>query len=159
MKKPTALQSDGIAPAAARWYFVLRSMAISCPDRKEMSILKTTGLVAGHYECRSLAETLPAMEVVERTVSLGTLKHPNTEWRLIVHEGGPNAPEKSLDNHYGFRVGAQHGRAHTAGHWNKPLADNGAAAGITELGKLDAIDDKTSFIFSDPDRNWWELNA
>ncbi len=46
-----------------------------------------------------------------------------------------------------------------AGHWNKPLADNGAAAGITELGKLDAIDDKTSFIFSDPDRNWWELNA
>lgn len=81
MKKPTTLQSDGIAPAAARWYFVLRSMAISCPDRKEMSILKTTGLVAGHYECRSLAETLPAMEVVERTASLGTLKHPNTEWR------------------------------------------------------------------------------
>ena len=26
-----------------------------------------------------------------------------------------------------------------AGHWNKPLADNGAAAGITELGKLDAL--------------------
>ena len=65
-----------------------------------MSILKTTGLVAGHYECRSLAETLPvltdllAMEVIERTASLGTLKHPNTEWRLIVHEVGPNAPER-----------------------------------------------------------------
>ena len=35
-------------------------------------MLKTTGLIAGHYECRSLAETLPiftdllAMEVVER---------------------------------------------------------------------------------------------
>jgi hypothetical protein len=36
---------------------------------------------------------------------------------------------------------------------------NGAAAGITELGKLDAIGGKTSFIFSDPDRNWWELSA
>jgi len=65
-----------------------------------MSILKTTGLVAGHCECRSLAETLPvltdllAMEVIERTASLGTLKHPNTEWRLIVHEVGPNAPER-----------------------------------------------------------------
>ena len=40
-----------------------------------MSIFKTTGLVAGHYECRSLAETLPvftdllAMEVVEQTAS------------------------------------------------------------------------------------------
>ena len=149
-----------------------------------MSILKTTGLVAGHYECRSFAETLPvftdllAMEVVEQTASVATLKHPNTEWRLIVHEGGPHAPEKSFDNHYGFRVahheeveaawkhleankekyglskitkpqsahfaysiyfrepggnhleieyynpgGAQHGRAHTAGHWAKPLAD------------------------------------
>ena len=37
-----------------------------------MSILKTTGLIAGHYECRSLAETLPvftdllAMEIVEQ---------------------------------------------------------------------------------------------
>jgi hypothetical protein len=63
-------------------------------QEKEMSILKSTGFVAGHYECRSLAETLPvftdllAMEVVERTASVATLKHPNTEWRLIVHEGG-----------------------------------------------------------------------
>lgn len=303
-----------IAPAAARWYFVPGSDGDKLlSQEKEMSILKTTGLVAGHYECRSFAETLPvftdllAMEVVERTASVATLKHPNTEWRLIVHEGGPHAPEKSFDNHYGFRVahheeveaawkhleankekyglskitkpqsahfaysiyfrepggnhleieyynpgGAQHGRAHTAGHWGKPLADerlsqrgylpqafthgtlqcdniersrqfytevlgleilagfntaqyikhaaapwyivvlkrsprqylapvnrftlqmdsaaaveqahrefstNGAAAGITELGKLDAIDGKIRFIFSDPDRNWWELNG
>ena len=74
-------------------------------------MLKTTGLVAGHYECRSLDETLPvftdllAMEVVERKAGEATLKHPNTDWRLIVHEGGPNAPEKTFDNHYGFRVG------------------------------------------------------
>ena len=38
-----------------------------------MSILKTTGLVAGHYECRSCEETLPvftdllAMEIIEQT--------------------------------------------------------------------------------------------
>jgi catechol 2,3-dioxygenase-like lactoylglutathione lyase family enzyme len=278
-----------------------------------MSILHTTGLVAGHYECRSLSETLPvftdllAMEIVEQKAGEATLKHPNTEWRLIVHEGGPDAPEKGFDNHYGFRVahheeveaawkyieankekyhlskitkpqsahfaysiyfrepggnhleieyynpgGAQHGRAHTAGHWHKPLTDerlaergylpqafthgtlqcddidrsrrfytevlgleilagfnnaqyikhaaapwyivvlkrsprqylapvnrftlqldsaaaveqahrefstNGEAAGITELGKLDAINRKVSFIFSDLDKNWWELTA
>ena len=145
-------------------------------------MLKTTGLIAGHYECRSLAETLPvftdllAMEIVEQKAGEATLKHPNTNWRLIVHEGGPDAPEKTFDNHYGFRVGtheeveaawkyieahkekyrlskitkpqsahfaysiyfrepggnhleieyynpggALHGRAHTAGHWENPL--------------------------------------
>ncbi|MGE5058724.1 MAG: hypothetical protein ACM3N3_05665 [Betaproteobacteria bacterium] len=73
-------------------------------------MLKTTGLIAGHYECRSLAETLPiftdllAMEIEERKSNEAILKHPNTDWRLIVHESGPNAPEKGFDNHYGFRV-------------------------------------------------------
>ena len=42
---------------------------------------------------------------------------------------------------------------------HREFSINGTAAGITELGKLDAIDGKTSFIFSDPDRNWWELNG
>ncbi|HEY7322890.1 MAG TPA: VOC family protein [Candidatus Binatia bacterium] len=276
-------------------------------------MLHTTGLVAGHYECRSLSETLPvftdllAMEIVEQKAGETTLKHPNTDWRLIVHEGGAAAPEKGFDNHYGFRVarheeveaawkyieankekyhlgkitkpqsahfaysiyfrepggnyleieyynpgGAQHGRAHTAGHWQKPLTDerlaergylaqafthgtlqcddiersrcfytevlgleilagfNNAqyikhasapwyivvlkrsprqylapvnrftlqmgsateveqahrefsakreAVGITELGNLDAIDGDIGFIFSDLDKNWWELTA
>ena len=50
-----------------------------------MSILRTTGLVAGHYECRSLAETLPvftdllAMEIVEQKAAEATLKHLNTD--------------------------------------------------------------------------------
>jgi hypothetical protein len=42
---------------------------------------------------------------------------------------------------------------------HREFSINGTAAGITELGKFDAIDGKTSFIFSDPDRNWWELNG
>ncbi len=82
-------------------------------------MLKTTGLIAGHYECRSLAETLPvftdllAMEVIERKAKQATLQHPNTDWRLIIHEGGPGAPEKGFDNHYGFRV-ASHGEVEAA---------------------------------------------
>ena len=276
-------------------------------------MIKTTGLIAGHYECRSLAETLPvftdllAMDVVERKPGEATLKHPNTDWRLIVHEGGPNAPEKAFDNHYGFRVGthkeveaawkyveahkdkyhltkitkpqsahfaysiyfnepggntleieyynpggAHHGRSHTAGHWEKPLvsensasrgfvpqafthgtlqcddieksrrfytevlgleiaagfqmaqyikhaatpwyivvlqrsprrylapvnrftlrldsaqeveqahrefAAHGESIGITELGRLESLSDATNFIFSDLDKNWWELTS
>ena len=278
-----------------------------------MSMLHTTGLVAGHYECRSLPETLPvftdllAMEIVEQKAGEAILKHPNTDWRLIVHEGGAGAPEKGFDNHYGFRVahheeveaawkyieankenyhlskitkpqsahfaysiyfrepggnhleieyynpgGSQHGRVHTAGHWQQLLPGDhfpgrgylpqafthgtlqcddiersrrfytgvlgleilagfnnaqyikhasapwyivvlkrsprqylapvnrftlemgsaaeveqahrgfsakGEAVGITELGNLDAINGKVSFIFSDLDRNWWELTA
>jgi catechol 2,3-dioxygenase-like lactoylglutathione lyase family enzyme len=276
-------------------------------------MLKTTGLIAGHYECRALAETLPvftdllAMEVVDQKPGEATLKHPNTEWRLIVHEGGPGAPEKGFDNHYGFRVGSHeeveaawkyveahkqkyrlskitkpqsahfaysiyfrepggnhleieyynpggvlHGRSHTAGHWDKPLSNerfpgrgylpqafthgtlqcddiersrrfytevlgleiaagfNNAqyikhasapwyivvlkrsprqylapvnrftlelgsqteveqahrdfaasreTIGITELGDLDQTNGNVNFIFSDVDRNWWELTA
>ena len=274
-------------------------------------MLKTTGLIAGHYECRSLDETLPvftdllAMEVIERKPGQATVKHPNTDWQLIVHEGGTGAPEKSFDNHYGFRVashkeveaawefveankekyrlskitkpqsahfaysiyfhepggnhleieyynpgGALHGRPHTAGHWQDSMSseqfpgrgyvpqafthgtlqcDNversrrfyievlgleiaagfntaqyikhpaspwyivvlqrhprqylapvnrftlqiGSATeveqahrefetkqnelGITEVGRLESNNGKASFIFSDLDKNWWEL--
>jgi len=147
-------------------------------------MLKPIGLIEGHYECRSLGETLPvftdllAMEVVERKANQAALKHPNTDWRLVVHESGAGAPEKTFDNHYGFRVAshtevdaawkyiqahkakyridkitkpqkahfgysvyfhepggnhleieyynpgsALHGRAHTAGHWEKALSE------------------------------------
>jgi catechol 2,3-dioxygenase-like lactoylglutathione lyase family enzyme len=73
-------------------------------------MLKPVGLINGHYECRSLDETLPiftdllALEVVERKEGEAVVKHPNTEWRLVVHEGGPDAPNKPHTNHYGFRV-------------------------------------------------------
>ena len=73
-------------------------------------MLKPIGLTEGHYECRSLDETLPiftdllALEIVERKDHEAVLKHPNTAWRLVVHEGGPNAANKPHTNHYGFRV-------------------------------------------------------
>jgi catechol 2,3-dioxygenase-like lactoylglutathione lyase family enzyme len=276
-------------------------------------MLKTIGLIEGHYECRSLDETLPvftdllAMEIVERKAGQATIKHPNTDWRLIVHEGGPGAPEKTFDNHYGFRVathteveaaweyieahkdkyrlskitkpqsahfaysiyfhepggnhleieyynpgGALHGRSHTAGHWDNILTSErfpgrgyvpqafthgtlqcddversrrfyvevlgleiaagfntaqyikhpaapwylvvlqrsprqylapvnrftlqvGSAAeveqahreflshknslGLNDIADIDRADGKVNFIFSDPDKNWWELTA
>jgi catechol 2,3-dioxygenase-like lactoylglutathione lyase family enzyme len=75
-------------------------------------MLKPIAMTEGHYECRSLDETLPiftdllALEVVERKDREAVVKHPNTVWRLVVHEGGPDAPNKPHTNHYGFRVGS-----------------------------------------------------
>lgn len=73
-------------------------------------MLKPVGLTEGHYECRSLDETLPiftdllALQVIEQTQKKAIVKHPNTAWRLVIHEGGQNARSKPHTNHYGFRV-------------------------------------------------------
>jgi catechol 2,3-dioxygenase-like lactoylglutathione lyase family enzyme len=73
-------------------------------------MLKPIGLTQGHYECRKLEETLPvltelcAMNVIGRKNGEAILRHPNTGWNLVVHEGGADAPEKPHNNHYGFRV-------------------------------------------------------
>lgn len=73
-------------------------------------MLSPAGLTHGHYECRVLDETLPvltdllAMTVVQRKDREAVLEHPNTRWRLVVHEGGAGAADKPRNNHYGFRV-------------------------------------------------------
>ncbi|MGH7927937.1 MAG: hypothetical protein ACREQV_09100, partial [Candidatus Binatia bacterium] len=73
-------------------------------------MLRPVGITEGHYECRSLDETLPiftdllAAEIVERTEKQAVVKHPNTVWRLVIHEGGPDSKNKPHSNHYGFRV-------------------------------------------------------
>jgi len=73
-------------------------------------MLKPIGLTHGHCECRVLDETIPvftdllAMTVVARKHGEAVLTHPNTAWRLVVHEGGPDALDKPHNNHYGFRV-------------------------------------------------------
>ena len=72
-------------------------------------MLKPLGLTHGHYECRKLDETLPvltdllAMRIVERSGSQAIVEHPNTPWRLVVHED-PKASDKPHNNHYGVRV-------------------------------------------------------
>jgi len=73
-------------------------------------MLRPIGITEGHYECRLLDETLPiftdllAAEIVERTEKQAVVKHPNTAWRLVIHEGGPDSKNKPHSNHYGFRV-------------------------------------------------------
>jgi hypothetical protein len=60
-------------------------------------MIKTTALAATHMECRNLQESLKvltellAFEKVSEKPGEVTLKHPNTHWKLVVHEAGPNA--------------------------------------------------------------------
>jgi len=124
-----------------------------------MPLLKTTGLIAGHYECRSLAETLPvftdllAMEVIERKPGEATLKHPNTDWRLIVHEGGPDAPEKGFDNHYGFRVGS-HGEVEAAWRY---LEAHKEKYRLSKITKPQSAHYAYSIYFHEPGGNHLEI--
>src|SRR5207302_10346849 len=67
----------------------------SAMSSSSTSVIQPTGLVHGHGECRYLDETIPvlshilALELVDRRDGEATLKHPNTGWKLILHEGVP----------------------------------------------------------------------
>ena len=74
-------------------------------------MLKPTGLVSGHYECRSFDESLPilkeflALEVVDeqdRRKNSSDIRTPaGSSSSMLI---GPAAPIKSMRNHYGVRV-------------------------------------------------------
>ena len=72
-------------------------------------MIKPIALSATHMECRNLPESLAVMtdllafEKLAEKPGEATLKHPNTHWRLVLHEA-PDAPVKQMHNHWGVRV-------------------------------------------------------
>lgn len=122
-------------------------------------MLKPVGLTCGHYECRSLDETLPvftdllAMEVVERTKGRAIVKHPNTAWLLVVHEGGPGASKKPHNNHYGFRVAAPD---EIEAAWTY-IQEHKQRYGITRVTKPHEIHFANSIYFDEPGGNDLEI--
>ena len=72
--------------------------------------VESLGIIKGHYECNYLDQTVPvlsellALEVVASGNKEVTMKHPNTDWLLVVHESGADVPDKPFRNHYGVRV-------------------------------------------------------
>ena len=122
-------------------------------------MLKPIGLIAGHYECRSLDQTLPvftdllAMEIIERKAKQATIQHPNTGWLLIVHESGAAAPEKTFDNHYGFRV-ASHTEVEAAWEY---LEANKHKYHIDKITKPQKAHFAYSVYFHEPGGNHLEI--
>ena len=122
-------------------------------------MLKPVGLTHGHYECRSLDETLPvltdllAMTLLERNSGQAVLKHPNTAWRLVVHESGPAAPDKPHNNHYGVRVA--HAEEVDAAH--DYLETNKARFGLRRVSPPRSQHFARSVYFEEPGGNTLEI--
>jgi catechol 2,3-dioxygenase-like lactoylglutathione lyase family enzyme len=123
--------------------------------------IQPTGLVHGHSECRYLDETLPvltqvlALELIERHDGHAVLKHPNTAWKLILHEGGAEVRDKPERNHYGVRVS------------NNQEVDNAyqyllakrEKLGLKKVVKRKERDGSYSMFFVEPGGNYWEIES
>ena len=122
-------------------------------------MLRPVGLTHGHYECRSLDETLPvftellAMRVVERRNSKAVVQHPNTAWRLVVHEAGAESPDKPHNNHYGVRVA----RAEEVDAAHRYLVTNKERFGLRRISPPRSQHFARSVYFVEPGGNTLEI--
>jgi len=124
-------------------------------------VVQATGLVHGHSECRFLDETIPvlshvlALEVVNKSDKQVTMKHPNTGWLLIVHEGGADARDKPERNHYGVRV-SNNNEVDNAYQY---LLANKEKLRLKKVVKRKERAGSYSLFFVEPGGNYWEIES
>ena len=124
-------------------------------------MLQPIALSKTHMECRYLEETVPvltdllAFEKVAEQPGEVTLKHPNTDWLLIVHEAGPDAPTKQMHNHWGVRV-ATKGEVDAAYEY---LTARKKEYGLEQIGKPLYNHGSYSVYFLEPGTNGWEIEC
>jgi catechol 2,3-dioxygenase-like lactoylglutathione lyase family enzyme len=123
--------------------------------------IESLGIIKGHYECNFLDETVPvlsqllALEVVDRGDKEVTMKHPNTDWLLVVHESGPDVPDKPFRNHYGVRV-TNNAEVDRAYEYLMAKKDE------LRLKKVVMRNERTgsySVFFVEPGGNYWEIES
>jgi catechol 2,3-dioxygenase-like lactoylglutathione lyase family enzyme len=125
------------------------------------SILRPTGLVHGHSECRFLDESIPvltsvlALEVIDRRAHEAVLKHPNTDWKLILHEGGAKVKDKPERNHYGVRVSDNE----EVDHAYQYLLANKENLNLKKVVKRRERSGSYSMFFVEPGGNYWEIES
>ena len=125
------------------------------------SVVKPVGLIHGHTEVRFLDETIPvlskvlALELIERNGNEAVMKHPNTEWKLILHEGGAEVKDKPERNHYGVRVSNNQevDRAY------QYLLAAKEQLGLKKVVKRRERDGSYSMFFVEPGGNYWEIES
>jgi catechol 2,3-dioxygenase-like lactoylglutathione lyase family enzyme len=125
------------------------------------SVVQPTGLVHGHCECRYLDESVPVLsgvlglDVLERAGDVATLKHPNTGWKLILHQGGAEVEDKPERNHYGVRV-SNNQEVDNAYQY---LLANKEKLGLKKVVKRRERDGSYSMFLVDPGGNYWEIES
>jgi catechol 2,3-dioxygenase-like lactoylglutathione lyase family enzyme len=125
------------------------------------SIIQPTGLVHGHTEVRFLDETIPALskvlalDLLERRDHEAVMKHPNTGWKLIVHEGGTEVRDKPERNHYGVRVS---NNQEVDRAYQYLLAEK-EKLGLKKVVKRKERDGSYSMFFVEPGGNYWEIES
>jgi catechol 2,3-dioxygenase-like lactoylglutathione lyase family enzyme len=124
-------------------------------------VIQPTGLVHGHSECRYLDETIPvltqvlALDLIERQNGQAILQHPNTGWKLILHEGGAEVKDKPERNHYGVRV-SNNQEVDNAYQY---LLANKEKLGLKKVVKRKERDGSYSMFFMEPGGNYWEIES
>jgi catechol 2,3-dioxygenase-like lactoylglutathione lyase family enzyme len=124
-------------------------------------MIKPTALAETHMECRNLQESLKvlidllAFEKLSENPGQATLKHPNTHWKLVVHEAGPEAPAKPMHNHWGVRVVSPQevDRAYEF------LVAHKAEYKLGAIGKPTWSHGSYSCYFVEPGTNGWEIEC
>ena len=125
------------------------------------SVIQPTGLIHGHSECCYLDETLPvltqvlALDLIDRSDGQAILKHPNTGWKLILHEGGADVKDKPERNHYGVRV-SNNQEVDNAYQY---LLANKEKLGLKKVVKRKERDGSYSMFFVEPGGNYWEIES
>ncbi len=124
-------------------------------------VVQPTGLIHGHSECRYLDETIPvltrvlALDLIERKDGQAVLKHPNTGWKLILHEGGAEVKDKPERNHYGVRVSNNE----EVDNAYRYLLANKEKLGLKKVVKRKERDGSYSMFFVEPGGNYWEIES
>ena len=124
-------------------------------------VVQPTGLIHGHSECRYLDETIPvltqvlALDLIERNDGQAVLKHPNTGWKLILHEGGAEVKDKPERNHYGVRVSNNE----EVDNAYRYLLANKEKLGLKKVVKRKERDGSYSMFFVEPGGNYWEIES
>jgi catechol 2,3-dioxygenase-like lactoylglutathione lyase family enzyme len=125
------------------------------------SAVESLGIVKGHYECRFFDETVPvlseltAIEVIDRRDDEVIMKHPNTDWLLVIHQSGARAPDKPFRNHYGVRV-TDNGEVDRAYHYLMAKKDE---LGLKKVIMRNERSGSYSVFFVEPGGNYWEIES
>jgi catechol 2,3-dioxygenase-like lactoylglutathione lyase family enzyme len=124
-------------------------------------MIKPVTLSAAHMECRNLNESMAVMtdllafEKITEAPGGAVLKHPNTDWRLVLHDAGPDAPAKQMHNHWGVRVLA----AQEVDRAYEYLTARKAQYKLGPIGKPTWSHGSYSCYFVEPGTNGWEIEC